>query len=51
MKRKDLTAEALRRAAERSTRASAALENRSVPTDAVRSDRVTRFLAARKPRA
>lgn len=48
MKRKDVTREALHRAALRSTRASAALENRSVPVGVTRSERVERFLAARK---
>ena len=47
MKRKDVTLEALHRAALRSTRASAALENRSVPVGVTRSERVERFLAAR----
>lgn len=51
MKRKNVTHEALRRAAMRSTRASAALENRSVPVDAARSERVERFLAVRKQHA
>ena len=50
MKRKDVTREALHRAAQRSTRASAALENRSVPVGVSRSERVERFLAARKQR-
>lgn len=40
--------DALRRAVERSTRASAALECRSVPPDHVRSEQVERFLAARR---
>lgn len=48
IKRKDVTPEALRGAAMRSTRASAALEGRSVPDDYVRSDRVKRFLAERE---
>lgn len=47
MKRKDVTLEALHRAALRSTRASAAWENRSVPVGVTRSERVERFLAAR----
>ncbi|GAB3613712.1 hypothetical protein [Humibacter ginsengisoli] len=51
MKRKEITVEALRRAAMRSTRASAALENRSVPAGTVRSERVERFLAARNQHA
>lgn len=51
MKRKDVTHEALRRAAMRSTRESAALENRSVPEGTVRSERVERFLAARAQRS
>ncbi len=50
MKRKDVTREALHRAALRATRASAALENRSVPVGVTRSERVERFLAARKQR-
>ncbi|WP_167133034.1 hypothetical protein [Paramicrobacterium chengjingii] len=48
MKRKNVTSEALRRAAIRSTRASAALENRSVPDGVTRSETVDRFLASRK---
>ncbi len=51
MERKNVTAEAIRRSAMRSTRASAALENRSVPVDSKRSDRVDRFLASREKRA
>lgn len=50
MKRKNVTREALHRAALRSTRASAALENRSVPVGVTRSERVERFLVARKQR-
>lgn len=50
MKRKNVTREALRRVTMRSTRASAALENRAVPVDRVRSERVERFLAERKQR-
>ena len=51
MKRKNVTREALRRAAMRSTQASAALENRSVPVGVVRSERVERLLAVRKQHA
>lgn len=51
MKRKNVTIEALRRSAMRSTRASAALENRAVPAGTSRSERVERFLAARKQKA
>ncbi|MDO9396356.1 MAG: hypothetical protein Q7T71_07420 [Herbiconiux sp.] len=50
MKRKNVTLDVLRRAAMRPTRASASLENRSIPVGAVRSERVERFLAARKQR-
>lgn len=50
MDRKNISRQALLRAVRRSTRASAALENRSVPANAVRSERVERFLAERKPR-
>lgn len=49
MKRKNVTSEALRRAAIRSTRASAALENRAVPSGLPRSEAVDRFLASREP--
>ncbi|GAA2231637.1 hypothetical protein N1031_07890 [Herbiconiux moechotypicola] len=48
MKRKNVTLDALRRAALRAARDSATLENRSVPVGTVRSERVERFLAARK---
>lgn len=51
MKRKNVTAEALRRSAIRSARTSAALENRAVPADKPRSERVERFLADRKQKA
>lgn len=51
MKRRNVTAEAIRRSAMRSTRASAALENRSVPVDSKHSDRVERFLVSREKRA
>lgn len=51
MKWKDISAEALRRAATRSTRDSAALENRAVPTGTPRSERVEQFLAERKKKA
>jgi hypothetical protein len=51
MKRRDVTPDALRQAAMRSTRASAALENRAVPAGTVRSDRVEQFLADRKKRS
>lgn len=50
MKRKNVTRETLRPAAMRSTRASAALETRSVPVGAVSSERVERFLAVRAQR-
>ncbi len=39
--------DALRRAVEKSTRSSAALERRSVPAGHVRSEKAARFLAAR----
>jgi hypothetical protein len=39
--------DALRRAVERSTRSSAALERRTVPVGHVRSEKVRRFLEAR----
>jgi hypothetical protein len=51
MKRRNVTAEAIRRSAMRSTRSSAALENRSVPVDSKRSDRVERFLVSREKRS
>ena len=41
----------LKRAAARSTKASAKLENREVPAGFVRSSSVKRFLAARQPRS
>ncbi|WP_298742133.1 hypothetical protein [uncultured Microbacterium sp.] len=44
---KQVTREALRRAVEKSTRSSAALERRSVPAGHVRSEKAARFLAAR----
>lgn len=47
MKRKDVTMDVLRRSVMRSTRASAALENRVVPVNKPRSERVERFLANR----
>lgn len=50
MERRNVTEEALRRAALRSTQASAALENRSVPVGAKHTERVERFLAARTQR-
>lgn len=51
MKRKEITLEAIRPAVIRSTRASAALENRAVPADALPSKRVDQFLASRRQRA
>lgn len=51
MKRKNVTIEAIRSSAMRSTRASAALENRAVPTGKPRSERVEVFLAGRSPKA
>lgn len=45
--RKNVSPDALRRAVERSTRASAALERRAVPAGHVRSDKAAGFLAAR----
>ena len=50
MKKKDITPEAIRRWAERSTRASMALEGRVVPEDYVRSEGVERLLAERRRR-
>jgi hypothetical protein len=51
MKRKNVTREALRRAALRSAKASAELERRGVPAGYVRSEKVERFLAARRQSA
>jgi len=51
MKRKKVTREALRRAALRSAKASAELERRGVPAGYVRSEKVERFLAARRQSA
>lgn len=51
MKRKNVTMDVLCRIAMRSTRASAALENRAIPEDMVRSDRVELFLARRRQKA
>ena len=51
MKRKNVTREALHRAALRSAKASAELERRGVPSGYVRSERVERFLAARRLKA
>lgn len=50
MKRKDVTLEPLGHAAMRSTRASVALKNRSVPIGVTRCERVERFVAVRKQR-
>ena len=51
MKRKNVTIGVIRRSAMRSTRASAALENRAVPAGTPRSERVERFLAGRKQKS
>jgi hypothetical protein len=51
MKRKNVTREALRRAALRAAKASAELERRGVPAGYVRSEKVERFLAARRQSA
>jgi hypothetical protein len=51
MPRKNVSREALHRAALRSAKASAELERRSVPTGFVRSVKVERFLAARRQSA
>jgi hypothetical protein len=51
MKRKNVTRAALRRAALRSAKASAELERRGVPEGYVRSEKVERFLAARRQSA
>jgi hypothetical protein len=48
---RDVTSEAVRRFAARSTRASARLERRVVPADYVRSAKVERFLAERRQQA
>ena len=45
-----VTKDAVKRAAARSTKASAQLENRVIPGGFVRSSTVKRFLAARNPR-
>jgi TnpA family transposase len=45
-----VTKDTVKRAAARSTKASAQLENRVIPAGFVRSSTVQRFLAARKPR-
>lgn len=45
-----VTKDTVKRAAARSTKASAQLENRVIPAGFVRSSTVKRFLAARKPR-
>lgn len=45
-----ISKEELRRSVVRSVRASARLENRSIPDDFVRSERVERFLAERRKR-
>jgi ribosomal protein L18E len=49
-RRRVLAKDAVKRAAVRSTKASAKLENRVVPAGFVRSSSVERFLAARQPR-
>lgn len=46
--RTSVNPDALRRAVERSTRSSAALERRAVPAGHVRSGKAARFLAARR---
>jgi hypothetical protein len=48
MKRKNVTRAALHRTAVRSAKASAELERRGVPAGYVRSEKVNRFLAARR---
>lgn len=48
MKRKDITRDAIRRSSERAAAASVAIENRTVPVDYVRTERVERLLEARK---
>ncbi|MBX7434910.1 hypothetical protein JDV09_22840 [Mycobacterium sp. Y57] len=48
---RSLAKDAVKRAAVRSTRASAKLENRIVPAGFIRSPSVSRFLAAREPRS
>ena len=50
MTKRVVSDEAVKRAAARSTKASAGLERRSVPAGFKRSERVARFLAARSPR-
>ncbi|MCJ1706187.1 hypothetical protein [Microbacterium sp. VKM Ac-2923] len=45
---RNISPETLRRTVEKSTRSSAALERRIVPPTYVRSERVERFLAARR---
>ncbi len=48
MKRKEITREAILRSSIRAAAASVAIENRSVPVDYVRTERIERLLAARK---
>lgn len=48
MTRKKVSRDALRRTARRSAKASAGLELREVPEGYVRSEKVERFLAARR---
>ncbi len=48
MERRVVNKEAVKRAAARSTKASAKLESRTVPTDYVRTERVERFVAERR---
>lgn len=50
MDRRNVTAEAIKRAATRSTKASAAIEGRSLPAGYVRTAKVQRFLDERQPR-
>lgn len=50
-KERVVTKEAVKRFASRSTRASAQLERRAVPAGYVRSAKVERFLAERRPQA
>ncbi|WP_179873341.1 hypothetical protein [Microcella indica] len=50
VRKKDFTPEMIRRAAERSARASMALEGRAVPEGYVRTERVERFLETRRQR-
>ncbi len=50
VRKKDLTPKMIRRAVERATRASMALEGRVVPEGYVRTERVERFLETRRQR-